>query len=152
MSQSVVNKKNSLNQLTLVISFISGAVFAIGLIVSQMVNPQKVLGFLRLFHGWDPSLGLVMAGGIAVAMPTFFYVKSRIKQGKNAINEHTYDLPAATKITPQLITGSVLFGIGWGLIGLCPAPALITALAGYSESILFMVAMLVGFWVHGKLI
>lgn len=140
------------NKLTLLFSFISGIIFAIGLIVSQMVNPEKVLGFLRIFHGWDPSLGLVMGGGIAVAMPTFFYVKSRMSKGKKALDKGDFELPTATKITPQLAIGSLIFGAGWGVLGFCPAPALVTAFAGYAESMLFVVAMLVGFWLHAKLI
>ncbi|HBH33542.1 MAG TPA: hypothetical protein DDW38_03180 [Psychrobacter sp.] len=140
------------NRLTLIFSFLSGIIFAIGLIVSQMVNPEKVLGFLRIFHNWDPSLGLVMGGGIALAMPVFFYVKSRKSEGKKALNHEDYDLPTATKITPQLVIGSLIFGVGWGILGFCPAPALVTALAGYSESMLFVVAMLAGFWLHAKLI
>ena len=140
------------NRLTLISSFLSGIIFAIGLIVSQMVNPEKVLGFLRIFHNWDPSLGLVMGGGIALAMPVFFYVKSRKSKGKKALNHEDYELPTATKITPQLVIGSLIFGVGWGILGFCPAPALVTALAGYSESMLFVVAMLAGFWLHAKLI
>ena len=140
------------NRLTLIFSFLSGIIFAIGLIVSQMVNPEKVLGFLRLFHGWDPSLGLVMGGGIAVAMPTFFYVKSRMSKGEKALDNGNFKLPTATKITPQLAIGSLIFGIGWGMLGFCPAPALVTALAGYTESMLFVVVMLAGFWLHAKLV
>lgn len=140
------------NRLTLLFSFLSGIIFAIGLIVSQMVNPEKVIGFLRLFHNWDPSLGLVMGGGIAVAMPTFFYVKSRMRKGEQALNKGEFELPTATKITPQLAIGSLMFGVGWGILGFCPAPALVTAFAGYGESMLFVVAMLVGFWLHAKLI
>ncbi len=139
------------NRLTLIFSFLSGIIFAIGLIVSQMVNPEKCWAFLRLFHGWDPSLGLVMGGGIAVAMPTFFYVKSRISKGEKALNNGNFQLPTATKITPQLAIGSLIFGVGWGMLGFCPAPALVTALAGYTESMLFVVAMLAGFWLHAKL-
>jgi len=140
------------NRLTLIFSFLSGIILAIGLIVSQMVNPEKVLGFLRIFHNWDPSLGLVMGGGIALAMRVFFYVKSRKSEGKKALNHEDYELPTATKITPQLVIGSLIFGVGWGILGFCPAPALVTALAGYSESMLFVVAMLAGFWLHAKLI
>lgn len=140
------------NRLTLLFSFLSGIIFAIGLIVSQMVNPEKVLGFLRVFHGWDPSLALVMGGGIAMAMPVFFYVKARKSQGKKAINNEEFQLPTATKITPQLAIGSLIFGAGWGILGFCPAPALVTAFAGYTESMLFIVAMLAGFWLHAKVI
>ncbi|HAO59829.1 MAG TPA: hypothetical protein DCQ89_05720 [Psychrobacter sp.] len=147
-----MSTSNKTNPITLIISLLSGSIFTIGLIVSGMVNPEKVLGFLRLFHGWDPSLGLVMGGGIAVAMPTFFYVKSRIAKGEKALNKGNFDLPTATKITPQLAIGSLMFGVGWGMLGFCPAPVLVTALAGYTESMIFVVAMLAGFWLHAKLI
>ena len=140
------------NRLTLIFSFIAGIIFALGLIVSQMVNPEKVLGFLRLFHGWDPSMGLVMGGGIAVAMQVFFYVKSRKSKGEKALNNEPFELPTATKITAKLVVGSLIFGIGWGMLGFCPAPALVTALAGYTESMLFVVAMLAGFWLQSVLI
>lgn len=147
-----MSTSNKTIPMTLIISLLSGAVFTVGLIVSGMVNPEKVLGFLRLFHGWDPSLGLVMGGGIAVAMPTFFYVKSRIAKGERALDKGNFDLPTATKITPQLAIGSLIFGIGWGMLGFCPAPVLVTAFAGYIESMIFVVAMLAGFWLHAKFI
>ncbi|CAM4185522.1 DUF6691 domain-containing protein [Psychrobacter arenosus] len=136
--------------MTLVISLIAGMVFGIGLIIAQMVDPNKVVAFLRVFDRWDPSLGLVMGAAIAVAMPAFFYVKQRIRNNQPALNGDEIALPTATQITPKLIIGSMLFGIGWGMLGFCPAPALVTALAGYSEAILFLAAMLVGYWVHAK--
>lgn len=136
--------------MTLIISFIAGIVFAIGLIIAQMVDPNKVVAFLRVFDRWDPSLGLVMGAAITVAMPAFFYVKHRISKNQAAINGDNIELPTASQITPKLIIGSMLFGIGWGMLGFCPAPALVTALAGYSEAILFLAAMLAGYWVHAK--
>jgi len=138
--------------MTLVISLIAGIVFGIGLIIAQMVDPNKVVAFLRVFDRWDPSLGLVMGAAIVVAMPAFFYVKHRIRNNQPALNGDEIALPTATQITPKLIIGSMLFGIGWGMLGFCPAPALVTALAGYSEAILFLAAMLVGYWVHAKTI
>lgn len=134
--------------LTLVLSLMSGALFTIGLIVAQMVNPNKVVAFLRIFDHWDPSLALVMGAAIMVAMPTFFYVKRRVNNHQAALNGEEIALPTATQITPKLLIGSMLFGIGWGMLGFCPAPALVTALAGYSEALLFLVAMLVGMWVQ----
>lgn len=138
--------------MTFVISFIAGSVFAVGLIIAQMVDPNKVVGFLRVFNNWDPSLGLVMAAAIAVAMPTFFYVKGRINRRQPALNGDAIDLPTSTLITPRLIIGSMIFGIGWGMVGFCPAPAVVTALAGYSEAIIFLIAMLAGMWLHSMTI
>lgn len=134
--------------LTLIISALAGVIFTLGLITAQMVDPNKVVAFLRVIDHWDPSLGLVMGAAIAVAMPAFFYAKSRIRRNQSALNGDTIALPTATLITPKLIIGSLMFGIGWGMLGFCPAPALVTALAGYSEAIIFLVAMLIGVWVH----
>lgn len=133
---------------TLIVGVLAGVIFTIGLITAQMVDPNKVVAFLRVFDHWDPSLGLVMGAAIAVAMPAFFYAKSRLKRNQPALNGDTIALPTATLITPKLIIGSLMFGIGWGMLGFCPAPALVTALAGYSEAIIFLAAMLVGMWVH----
>lgn len=138
--------------LTFLISFFAGSVFTVGLIIAQMVDPNKVVGFLRVFNNWDPSLGLVMGAAIAVAMPTFFVIKKRIKNNQPALNGDLIDLPSSTQITPQLIIGSIIFGIGWGMVGFCPAPAVVTALAGYSEAIIFLIAMLAGMWVHSMTI
>ena len=134
--------------LTIIISTLAGVIFTIGLITAQMVDPNKVVAFLRVFDHWDPSLGLVMGAAIAIAMPAFFYAKSRIKRHQPALNGDAIALPTASLITPKLIIGSLIFGIGWGMLGFCPAPALVTALAGYTEAIIFLVAMLVGMWVH----
>lgn len=148
----MTTEENTTNlAITLVISFTTGIIFTLGLILSQMVDPNKVIAFLRVVKDWDPSLGLVMGGAITVAMPAFFYAKARVAKNKTALDGSKIQLPIATKVTPQLVVGSSLFGIGWGLIGFCPAPALVSAFAGYSDAIIFVIAMLVGFWVYDSI-
>lgn len=136
------------NLFTGLIAFGAGVIFALGLIISQMVNPNKVLAFLRIVKNWDPSLGLVMGGAIAVAMPAFWVAKRRYNNNDTAFNGAPIELPTTTAITWQLMVGSVLFGIGWGLVGFCPAPALVTAMTGNVDALLFFVAMLGGFGLH----
>jgi len=121
-----------------------GTLFGAGLAVSGMINPQKVLAFLDIAaitsNSWDPSLALVMLGGLVVAIPFFVWAKPR----KNALLGGTITLPVKRKIDRPLVIGSLLFGVGWGLAGLCPGPA-ISALSQFqTKSLLFVAAMLVG--------
>jgi uncharacterized membrane protein YedE/YeeE len=121
-------------------SFVAGLVFGIGLIVSGLVNPAKVIGFLDITGSWDPSLALVMAGAIAVGLPTFFVA------GKRAVTllGTPMKLPNARQIDRRLVLGSLAFGIGWGLAGFCPGPALVALGAGQVKSLVFVAAMLAG--------
>jgi uncharacterized protein len=121
-------------------SFVAGLVFGIGLIVSGLVNPSKVLGFLDLAGSWDPSLALVMAGAIAVSLPAFFVA------GKRAVTllGTPMQLPNARQIDRRLVLGSLAFGIGWGLAGFCPGPALVALGAGQVKALVFVAAMLAG--------
>lgn len=121
-------------------AFASGLVFGIGLIVSGMFDPAKVLGFLDLFGAWDPSLALVMGGAIAVGVPAFAMASRR----SITLLGTPMLLPAARGIDRRLALGSVLFGIGWGLAGFCPGPALVAIGAGYGKAVVFTVAMVVG--------
>jgi len=121
-------------------AFISGLVFGIGLIVSGMFNPAKVLGFLDLFGAWDPSLALVMAGAIVVGVPAFAAAARR----STTLLGTPMLLPAASGIDRRLALGSVLFGVGWGLAGFCPGPALVAFGAGYAKAAVFTVAMVLG--------
>ena len=136
------------NSKTYLISFLAGMIFALGLIISNMVDPNKVVAFLRIFDRWDASLALVMGGAIAVAMPAFMMAKRKANNHQLAYDGNDINLPNKTAITPQLIVGSIMFGVGWGLVGFCPAPALVSALAGYGQAVLFLAAMVVGFWGH----
>ena len=128
--------------------FLSGLLFGLGLTVSAMVNPAKVVGFLDLFGNWDPSLALVMAGGLAVTIPAFQLILKRDRP----LLESRFFLPTSQDIDHRLIGGAILFGVGWGLAGLCPGPAL-TSLITLNGSIwLFVVAMIGGMVFHRKVL
>ncbi|MDF6979433.1 YeeE/YedE family protein, partial [Escherichia coli] len=107
--------------MAIVIALVAGLLFGTGLIVSGMANPAKVLGFLDLFGQWDPSLAFVMAGAIAVGVIAFFVAGRR---GRSWLGT-PIQLPSATGVTARLVLGSAVFGIGWGLAGFCPGPALV---------------------------
>lgn len=121
-------------------SFIAGLLFGVGLLLAGMVNPGKVLAFLDLSGTWDPSLGLVMIGAIAVAIGPFTWAR----QQSRSLLERTIQLPTQRKLDPRLIGGNLLFGTGWGLAGICPGPAMVILLAGHWQAIVFMLAMLAG--------
>ena len=118
----------------------AGLVFGIGLIVSGMANPAEVLGFLDLAGPWDPSLALVMAGAIAVGLPAFALAKRR----KTSVLGTPLDLPSNTAIDRRLLGGSLLFGVGWGLAGFCPGPALVALGMKEHKALVFVIAMLAG--------
>ena len=124
------------------ISLISGSIFGIGLVISEMINPEKVLGFLDLFGKWDPSLAFVMIGALIVSSPLFHLIKKREKP--IFMNEFNYS--NNTNINKQLICGSALFGTGWGLTGLCPGPAISSLALLNTSSIIFVVSMFIGFY------
>lgn len=124
----------------IVYALVAGAIFGLGLAISGMTNPDKVLNFLDLAGAWDPSLALVMGAALAVAIPGFAWLRRR---------GSTFDggtLPAAPgpRIDRRLLGGSVLFGIGWGLAGYCPGPALANLAHGGADAVVFVVAMLAG--------
>ena len=121
--------------MSMIASLLCGLVFGAGLLISGMVQPTKVLGFLDLFGAWDPSLAVVMAAALAVSVPGFMLVKGR-SQPLLAVRSLW---PAREDIDRPLIVGSALFGIGWGLVGLCPGPAL-ESLATLSPDVLVFVA------------
>lgn len=121
-------------------SGLSGLVFGLGLIVSGMTNPAKVLGFMDLAGRWDPSLALVMAGAIAVGSLGFWVAKGRRQSWLGS----DMRLPTARHIDRRLVGGSLLFGMGWGVAGFCPGPALVALGMGHRQGIVFGIAMLVG--------
>ena len=130
------------------LAFVFGGIFSAGLILSGMSNPEKVLNFLDLFGTWDASLAFVMMGAIAVAFIPFQRIM-RQAEPKTILNE-PIDLPKQTQIDSKLITGGFIFGIGWGVAGICPAPSLTLIGLGYYQAIYFIVAMLVGILIHRK--
>lgn len=140
-----MKKLTKSKKFTYIISYVAGVIFGMGLISSLMVNPAKVLGFLDVFGQWDFSLALVMVSAIAVGLLGFTAAKRWQKTGKTALNGEVVSLPQTQQISKQLVLGSVLFGIGWGLAGLCPAPAMVAAAVGNSGAAVFVVAMFLGF-------
>ncbi len=121
-------------------AFICGLLFGLGLLMAGMANPAKVLGFLDIAGLWDPSLALVMVGAIGVAFVAFWYSKKM----PQSLLSTKFSWPEATAITKPLLVGSALFGLGWGLVGLCPGPALVLAGTGSVEGLIFIVFMLMG--------
>ena len=108
---------------------VSGALFALGLIFSGMIKPSKVIGFLDFTGAWDPTLAFVMGGALAVFLPAYHFVIRR----ERPISAQTFHLPQAHDITWQLVAGASIFGVGWGMTGLCPAAA-IAALPAFSPN------------------
>jgi len=133
--------------------FLCGLLFGIGLIVSGMADPANVIAFLDLAGAWNPQLALVMAGAIAVATAGFALVRRRARPllgGGDASGAMQW--PTATAIDRRLLVGSALFGVGWGLAGFCPGPALVAIGLGSGEAVLFTVAMLVGMYLQRKMV
>jgi uncharacterized membrane protein YedE/YeeE len=117
-----------------------GLLFGLGLIVSGMTDPAKVIGFLDLTGDWDPSLAFVMGGAISVGIFAFAIAKRRAKD----FFGEAIRWPSSTSIDPRLIGGALLFGAGWGLAGFCPGPALVSMAAGVPKALVFVGAMLAG--------
>ncbi|MFZ6675352.1 DUF6691 family protein [Undibacterium sp. Xuan67W] len=126
--------------MTVLFAWIAGLIFGVGLIIAGMADPAKVVGFLDLTGSWDPSLALVMAGAIVVASVTFTIVRTWQK----SILGLPLMMPANTLIDRRLVAGSLLFGAGWGLAGICPGPAIVLLGAGVAKGLVFVVAMLAG--------
>ena len=121
-------------------SLLAGLVFGLGLLVSGMANPAKVIGFLDLAGAWDPSLAFVMVGAIAVGFVAFVVARQRTVSFLGA----DMKLPSQRRIDRRLIVGSTVFGIGWGVAGFCPGPALVALGTGSSKALVFVAAMLAG--------
>jgi len=124
----------------LVTAWLAGLVFGLGLILSGMASPAKVLGFLDLAGAWDPSLALVMVGAIGVGLVAFAVAGRR----RATLLGGEMVLPAARHIDRRLVGGSLLFGIGWGVAGFCPGPALVALGLGLPKALVFVLAMLAG--------
>lgn len=124
----------------IVTSLLAGLVFGLGLIISGMANPAKVLGFLDLAGRWDPSLAFVMAGAIAVGVVAFAVARTRTLSFLGA----DMKLSTARHIDRRLIIGGLLFGVGWGVAGFCPGPAVVALGMGQAKAVIFVAAMLAG--------
>jgi hypothetical protein len=129
------------------VAFLSGVLFGSGLAWSGMTNPARVQGFLDVTGAWDPTLVLVMASALAVAAPGFALALRRPRP----FLESTFRLPTRTRIDRPLLAGAVIFGIGWGLAGLCPGPAIAGLVTGSPAVVLFVLAMVVGQLLAGRL-
>ena len=123
-----------------IFSLLSGIIFGVGLVISGMTNPEKVIGFLSISHNWDASLIFVMGGAIIVTAPFFYLLKNEDKSslGPDINSSQKKDLDI------KLLIGSSLFGIGWGLVGLCPGPAVSSIALFQPITLIFLIAMLIG--------
>ena len=129
-----------------IVSLICGIIFGIGLVISEMINPAKVLGFLNIFDKWDPSLAFVMIGALIVSTPLFHIFKKKDKP----IFSANFSISNNKEIDKRLIIGSGLFGTGWGLIGLCPGPAISSLALLNISSVAFVFWMSIGFYIASK--
>ena len=128
------------------VSLFCGIIFGIGLVISQMINPAKVLGFLNLFGEWDPSLAFVMIGALIVSSTLFHLFKNKEKP----IFSTSFSISENKEIDKRLIIGSILFGAGWGLVGLCPGPAISSIALFNVSSVTFVFSMFIGFYIASK--
>jgi uncharacterized protein len=143
------------NQKSLLLSFTSGVIFALGLVMSGMTQPAKVLGFLDLAAmaegpfpgGWDPSLAFVMGGAVLVTLVAFGVLRPQhgVVKGVPWLDTE-YHLPHQEQVDAPLVAGAAVFGVGWGLAGYCPGPAIASLLVGGQDVLIFLPAMGVGMW------
>ncbi len=122
------------------VAFVAGLIFGLGLMVAGMTQPAKVIAFLDVTGDWDPSLAFVMVGAIAV----HFVAYKLVPRLGNPLGAATFAIPTNTRVDRRLLTGAVLFGLGWGLGGYCPGPALTSLATGTVEALVFAAAMLAG--------
>ncbi len=125
-----------------IIALLVGIIFGVGLIIAQMTNPSKIIGFLTFGQNWDPSLLFVMASAVFIS----FFAFNFIKQNNKTLLNLDLEIPKRTDIDLSLIAGAALFGIGWGMVGFCPAPAIVSLAFGNSQTLLFVVSMLTGMY------
>ena len=120
-----------------IFSLLSGLIFGIGLTISSMINPAKVIGFLDITGNWDPSLIFVMIGAIALCSPAFYLLKNRVKP----LFSQEFEKPTIKDLDRHLIIGSSLFGLGWGMVGFCPGPAISSLALSQNISIIFVLVV-----------
>lgn len=123
-----------------IVALLTGIIFGLGLAVSGMINPEKVLGFLDIAGNWDPSLALVMGGAVAVTLLAFRKV---LKLPKPLFGAR-FEIPTSASVDPPLLIGATIFGIGWGIAGYCPGPAIASLTIGSLEPVVFIAAFIVG--------
>jgi uncharacterized membrane protein YedE/YeeE len=125
-------------------SLVAGAVFGAGLAISQMINPAKVIGFLDFAGDWDPTLAFVMAGALLAAAPGYAVAKKR----KAPLLSGRFHIPKRREVDMPLMLGAAIFGVGWGLVGFCPGPAIAALCTGMWEVLVFVAAMLGGMFLY----
>lgn len=128
-----------------IISLISGFIFSLGLIISQMINPEKVQGFLDVFGNWDVSLMFVMGGAVGVNFVLFPFILKR-----KPFLADRFSLSGKTKVDQNLIIGSMMFGIGWGISGICPGPGIVNLVSFKFEVVVFVISMFTGMTFFNK--
>ena len=129
------------------IEFVLGLLFGLGLLISGMTDPSKVLGFLDLAGTWDPSLAFVMGGGVMVGVLGFTWAKKR----NASLSGQAFQWPDLVHVDRPLVLGSLMFGVGWGLAGFCPGPALVSMAAGHDKALVFVLAMVAGMALQDRL-
>ena len=125
-----------------IIALLVGIIFGVGLIIAQMTNPSKIIGFLTFGQNWDSSLLFVMASAVFFS----FFAFNFIKQNNKTLLNLDFEIPKRTDVNLHLRAGAALFGTGWGMVGLCPAPAIVSLGFGNSQTLLFVISMLVGMY------
>jgi uncharacterized membrane protein YedE/YeeE len=138
--------KHSIFSMRSGLALVAGVVFGLGLIAAGMTQPLKVQGFLDLAGAWDPSLALVMGAAVGVGLVGFAWARRR----GTTWDGEPLDWPTSTQIDRPLLVGGALFGIGWGLAGFCPGPALVALGSGWGDAALFVAAMLAGMTLHDQ--
>ena len=123
-----------------IVGLVSGVIFSFGLVFSGMTNPSKVIGFLDIFGNWDPSLAFVMGGAVCFNLVSFRFILKR----DNPLLGKKFDLPSKRDIDKNLLTGASIFGVGWGLIGICPGPSIVNIVTLHLNSFLFIGSMIAG--------
>lgn len=124
----------------------AGTVFGLGLAMSGMLDPARVRGFLDIFGAWDPSLAFVLGGAVTVALAGM----AVLKRLRRPAFDEAFHLPATSPVDRRLVLGSAIFGIGWGMAGFCPGPALASLSLGLAPVVLFVIAMLAGMSLHDR--
>ncbi len=134
--------------LQVLVALASGVLFGLGLAISGMIDPARVQGFLDVFGAWDPSLAFVLGGAVTVAFGGMFWVRNM----RRPVLDDTFHMPTNTWIDGRLILGSAIFGIGWGLGGFCPGPAIASLSLGLTQTFLFVAFMVAGMVLHDRFV
>lgn len=132
--------------MVILVAFLSGLLMTAGIAVSAMIDPNKVLGFLHLSAQWDPSLAFVMGGALAVFLPGFWLIKKR----QAPVCDSNFHVPAKRSVDKKLVIGAIVFGLGWGLVGYCPGPAIAALTSGSSATAVFVLMMILGWFISRK--